>query len=115
MVGIPMQPDNAGCVGALVKMDGKDSGVGGTVVYFTCADCAMESSRAVENGGRDKHGGQNMGTGQISMPGNTAQMGYDYLGQMTSRNVMLTATLFRPIRSLFLMTLARGSLTSTLF
>ena len=115
-----MQPDNAGCVGALVKMDGKDSGVGGTVVYFTCADCAMESSRAVENGGRDKHGGKTWGpakpgTGQISMPGNTAQMGYDYLGQMTSRNVMLTATLFRPIRSLFLMTLARGSLTPTLF
>jgi hypothetical protein len=54
--------------------------------------------------------GTSMGTGQISMPGNTAQMGYDYLGQMTSRNVMLTATLFRPIRSLFLMTVARGYL-----
>ena len=56
-----------------------------------------------------------MGTGQISMPGNAAQMGYDCLGQMTSRNVMLTATLFRPNRSLFLMTVARGSLTPILF
>jgi predicted enzyme related to lactoylglutathione lyase len=64
-----MQPDNAGWVGALVKMDGKDSGVGGTVVYFTCADCAVESSRAVENGGRDEHGGQNMGQVKYRCPG----------------------------------------------
>ena len=35
-----------------------------------------------------------MGTGQISMPGNTAQMGYDYLGQMTSRKVMLNPQAF---------------------
>ena len=56
-----------------------------------------------------------MGTGQISMPGNTAQMGYDYLGQMTSRKVTLTATPFRPNRSLFPMTVARASPTPTLF
>ena len=49
-----------------------------------------------------------MGTGQISMPGNTAQMGYDYLGQMTSRKVTLTATPFRLNRSLFPMTVAKG-------
>lgn len=48
----PMQPDNAGCAGALVKMNGKDSGVGGTIVYFSCADCAVEASRAVQNGGK---------------------------------------------------------------
>ena len=48
----PMQPDNPGCAGALVKMDGKDSGVGGTIVYFSCADCAVEASRAVQNGGQ---------------------------------------------------------------
>jgi hypothetical protein len=51
-----------------------------------------------------------MGTGQISMRGNTAQMGYDYLGQMTGRKVTLTATPFRPNRSLFPITLARGHL-----
>jgi hypothetical protein len=56
-----------------------------------------------------------MGTGQISMRGNTAQMGYDYLGQMTGRKVTLTATPFRPNRSLFPITLARGSPTPTLF
>lgn len=48
----PMQPDSSGCAGALVQMNGKDSGVGGTIVYFVCADCAVEASRAVENGGK---------------------------------------------------------------
>ena len=48
----PMQPDNAGCAGALVKMNGKDSGVGGTIVYFSCIDCAVEASRASQNGGQ---------------------------------------------------------------
>lgn len=38
-------------------MKGKDSGVGGTIIYFTCADCAQETARAAQNGGqivRDK-------------------------------------------------------------
>jgi predicted enzyme related to lactoylglutathione lyase len=48
----PMQPDSSGCAGALVQMNGKDSGVGGTIVYFVCADCAVEASRALENGGK---------------------------------------------------------------
>ena len=48
----PMQSGNSGCPGALVKMNGKDSGVGGTIVYFVCADCAKVASRALENGGR---------------------------------------------------------------
>src|SRR2546421_6940306 len=48
----PMRPDASGCPGALAKMPGKDSGGGGTIVYFSCADCAEEASRAVQNGGR---------------------------------------------------------------
>jgi predicted enzyme related to lactoylglutathione lyase len=48
----PMQPDSPGCPGALVKMNGKDSGIGGTIVYFVCADCAEEASRAAQNGGK---------------------------------------------------------------
>ena len=48
----PMQSGNSGCPGALVKMNGKDSGVGGTIVYFVCADCAEEAARASENGGK---------------------------------------------------------------
>jgi predicted enzyme related to lactoylglutathione lyase len=57
MWAFPGHPDRPGCPGALVKMSGKDSGVGGTIVYFSCADCAVESARAAENGGqiqRDK-------------------------------------------------------------
>jgi predicted enzyme related to lactoylglutathione lyase len=48
----PMGMDAPGASGALVKMDGKDSGGGGTLIYFSCADCAVEASRAVQNGGR---------------------------------------------------------------
>src|SRR5688572_29748427 len=52
MLAFPMKPDLAGCSGALVKMDGKDSGGGGTIVYFSCNDCAAEISRAIRHGGR---------------------------------------------------------------
>jgi predicted enzyme related to lactoylglutathione lyase len=48
----PMLSEKPGCTGALVKMAGKDSGVGGTIVYFVCQDCAVEAVRAVENGGK---------------------------------------------------------------
>ena len=47
----PMGMGLPGAAGAIVKMDGKDSGVGGTIIYFSCADCAVEASRAVQNGG----------------------------------------------------------------
>ncbi len=47
-----MQSDNPGCTGALIKMEGKDSGVGGTIIYFVCDDCAVEAGRAAQNGGR---------------------------------------------------------------
>lgn len=52
----PMKQDGPGAAGALVKMPGKDSGVGGTIVYFPCADCATHAERAVENGGRIQNG-----------------------------------------------------------
>jgi predicted enzyme related to lactoylglutathione lyase len=51
MWAFPMQPDNPGCAGAIVKMSGKDSGVGGTIMYFSCPDCSVEAARAVQNGG----------------------------------------------------------------
>ncbi len=47
----PARKESPGCPGALVKMPGKDSGPGGTIVYFSCADCAVEAERARENGG----------------------------------------------------------------
>ncbi|MDB6108659.1 MAG: hypothetical protein JWR69_409 [Pedosphaera sp.] len=57
----PMQPDSPGCAGALAKWPGKDSGSGGTIVYFSCADCAVEAARAVQNGGRIQKDKQSIG------------------------------------------------------
>lgn len=51
MLVFPGGPEGYGCPGALVKMEGKDSGGGGTIVYFSCADCAVEAGRAAGNGG----------------------------------------------------------------
>ena len=48
----PMEMDLPGCAGAIVRMDGKDSGVGGTIVYFSCADCAVEAARVAKCGGQ---------------------------------------------------------------
>ncbi|MCD6705340.1 MAG: VOC family protein [Thiobacillus sp.] len=47
----PMEMDRVGAGGALVKMEGVRPGGGGTLVYFVCADCAVEAQRAVEAGG----------------------------------------------------------------
>jgi uncharacterized protein len=47
----PMIDNAPGCPGALVRMDGKDSGGGGTIIYFSCLDCAEEAKRAGEHGG----------------------------------------------------------------
>src|SRR5688572_18270368 len=52
MFAFPMQADFPGACGALVKYDGKDPGAGGTIVYFSCVDCAQEASRAAANGGQ---------------------------------------------------------------
>lgn len=45
------EPDKPGCPGALCKMDGCPAGGGGTVVYFSCEDCAVEASRVKAGGG----------------------------------------------------------------
>lgn len=44
-------PNLYGACGMLVKMEGVPSGLGGTLVYFACQDCAVEAARAAENGG----------------------------------------------------------------
>jgi uncharacterized protein len=41
-----------GAPGALVKMEGKDSGPGGTLIYFNALDCAVEAGRVAAHGGR---------------------------------------------------------------
>lgn len=52
MWAFPMDPDKPGAGGSLVKMKDKDSGGGGTIVYFSCVDCGEEYSRAMEAGGK---------------------------------------------------------------
>ncbi len=51
MYTFPMSPEGYGAGGALVKMVGCPSGGGGTLVYFSCQDCAVEAARAAANGG----------------------------------------------------------------
>lgn len=48
----PMQQDVAGATGALVRMEGKDSGGNSTLIYFSCADCGVEAAKAAANGGQ---------------------------------------------------------------
>jgi len=56
MWSFPMAMDKVGAGGALVKMDGVPSGGSGTIVYFSCADCAVEAARAVAHGGQVQRG-----------------------------------------------------------
>ena len=44
----PMREDRPGATGALVKMEGVNSGGNSTLVYFSCDDCAVEAKRAVQ-------------------------------------------------------------------
>lgn len=44
-------PDGYGCPGALCKMEGCAPGGSGTLVYFSCEDCATEVGRVAPNGG----------------------------------------------------------------
>jgi len=47
MWSFPMVMDLMGASGALVKMEDFPSGGNGTLVYFSCADCAVEEARIV--------------------------------------------------------------------
>lgn len=51
MLFFPGGPERAGASGALVRMDGVPVGGGSTLVYFACADCAVEAKRAAAAGG----------------------------------------------------------------
>ena len=52
MWSFPMAMDKVGAGGALTKMDGMASGGNGTLVYFTCEDCAVEAARVAAHGGK---------------------------------------------------------------
>ena len=48
----PMATDRSGCAGALVKAPGIESGGNSVMVYFSCADCAVEAGRVAKAGGK---------------------------------------------------------------
>lgn len=54
MLAFPMGEDDTlpGAPGAICKMDGAEPGVGGTLVYFSCEDCAVTADRAAAAGGQ---------------------------------------------------------------
>lgn len=51
MWSFPMQMDQMGTAGALVRREGVPSGGNSTIVYFTCADCAVEEALTEKHGG----------------------------------------------------------------
>jgi uncharacterized protein len=48
----PMQVERYGAPGALVHMPGFSSGANSVLVYFSCADCAVEAAKAARSGGK---------------------------------------------------------------
>ena len=46
-----MNPTGPGAAGALVKSSDMKPGSAGTLVYFSCADCAVEAALAAAHGG----------------------------------------------------------------
>ena len=52
MLAFPGAMDRYGAPGALVRMEGVPSGGNSTLVYFSCADCAVEAERVAGHGGK---------------------------------------------------------------
>jgi predicted enzyme related to lactoylglutathione lyase len=48
----PCDFEQYGASGALVKMEGFSVGGNGTLIYFSCEDCATEESKVVSAGGK---------------------------------------------------------------
>jgi predicted enzyme related to lactoylglutathione lyase len=57
----PMQNDRMGAGGALARMEGVSPSPCGTLVYFSCEDCAVEESRVETAGGRVQKGKMSIG------------------------------------------------------
>ncbi len=81
MWGFPMAPEHKpapGAPGALVYMEGGPAGKGGngTVIYFSCQDCAIEAKRIENAGGTLKR--EKMGSG----PYGFIALGVDTEGNM---------------------------------
>jgi predicted enzyme related to lactoylglutathione lyase len=53
MYVFPADPNKPGSGGSLVRMEGVEASSGlSTLVYFSCADCAVEAARAPKAGGK---------------------------------------------------------------
>ncbi|HTO14629.1 MAG TPA: VOC family protein [Edaphocola sp.] len=52
MLSFPWAPGEGNISGALCKTNDMKPGVGGTLVYFTCEDCAIETERVEKAGGK---------------------------------------------------------------
>jgi len=52
MWAFEMDTEQWGASGALIKLDGCPSGGSGTIVYFSCVDCAVEAGRVIGAGGQ---------------------------------------------------------------
>lgn len=57
----PIQMEQMGASGALVKMEGFPSGGNSIIVYFASEDCAVEQGRAEKAGGRIQKGKTSIG------------------------------------------------------
>jgi len=51
MMAFPMEMEQDGASGALVKMPGFESGKNSTIIYFRSEDCSIEEARVAEAGG----------------------------------------------------------------
>ena len=52
MWGFPGNMERYGAAGSLVKIQGVGSGGNGTIVYFSCEDCAVEADLVGQSGGK---------------------------------------------------------------
>jgi predicted enzyme related to lactoylglutathione lyase len=52
MWAFPGDGERYGAPGSLVKMPGVSSGGNSVLVYFNCADCAVQAAKAAQAGGR---------------------------------------------------------------
>jgi len=57
----PMEEGRPGVPGALVHMEGAPVGGNSTLVYFSCADCAVEQARVADFGGSVEKGKLSIG------------------------------------------------------
>ena len=51
MMAFPMDPEAPGSGGSLISVPGVPSGGTGTMIYFSCDDCAVEEARVTDAGG----------------------------------------------------------------